>query len=188
MSNNLSRKIARQPNRVYQVRPKKKDTVPIYTIYLEMDPVYKVGVLFCVEEYVDETMYNFLINNRRISSKGDRGRVEVGHTHRDGIGIKIATAKINYVADNIDYIIELARKIIEHGLQGDKGFTSQPRVDLKPAFKNILILEEPQVLMELPSLSMIPRNNVDMHLNDPFIRDAYSRSRLLPKNTIGTYV
>ena len=134
-----------------------KEVVRVFTIYLELNPTGNRGDLVVVPEYVNEDVYNTIKEN--LSSSSHQGKIELGFTGDDGIGIREVASDIGSLGSTFNNVLAMAKEIIKNGVDLDNDQEVKPRGDLAKAFNNLNVLwpkEAPQV----KELSIISESHI----------------------------
>lgn len=191
------------------------DKEPIYTAYLQLNPFFK-GALFCVTDFVDEQIYKTMVQQHKLFTRQQDGVVQIGHMidsksqspitdelnlpvkendQSDSIGIKTATANLNYLNDLIIYVMQIGKGIVENGVeqsfQGEdlNYFKNKPIPQLKPSLVNTQVYTSPEVEKEYANaIKVIHTPAVQVVEKSLYLNKAYKRAFLIPEGYEAQYI
>lgn len=156
------------------------DVDRVYPIYLNLEPNKVNGAVLIIPETIDEKLYTTLVKYGSLTTESQFGKVELGHTSTDGVSIKAVVSKVNLISDALEYMLALAKSIVQKGIQEDKGFTNIPRYDLDYSLKNIGIYIDDELLHDAPRLTRFPHSPFSTVMQDPRYLKMYQSAKLVP--------
>lgn len=189
-----------------------KETEQVYTVYLQLNPQF-YGTIICVTELIEERVYNLMIQQHKLFTQHHNGVVQIGHTIDDppvkpvfynkerieeqseGVGIKIATAEINYVSDLIVQVVQIGEGLVKNGMQQSNAhettnyFTSKPYPQLQQSLESVGLLVSQTLLYTAPNIIKLPYKVAENEIKkSPYLKKAYERAFLVPTNYTANYV